>query len=564
MALINILVIQVLVLAAVAAGRPAWDRLDGYTFAMYTRDFGKRYPASEAPARAALFARELAAVRRHNAAAGRSYNKGVNHLSDRSVAELARMNGFRPLSAAATAAMYAQEHVRRHSVEAGGAQPPLPFQVDYRTRVPAVLTSVKNQGECASCWAHAATESIESAWAIATGDLQALSQQQLASCTNDTKHCGGSGGCGGGTPQAAFDTLATGTHTVASTWDYPYTSFFGANAKCAMDANTTLGTAVHVDGYRVLSENNETAVMDALARVGPLAVIVQASTWMAYAGGIFDGCAANVTLDHVVLLVGYGRDAGLRRDYWVVRNSWGPAWGEHGYIRLARDAGRARCGFNDNLANDCRGKVGALQRACGMCGVLFDVSYPTVAPAAPPAATVKMMGKLNPYATTCAGATVNHTVALGECVGVDVANWFTLSTSNWLVVSAVPKWFVQLAVYPAAGCTVPPGYDVFPSFVECDVPQMGGQLVTGCSAGAVVVHGGCDAHGHNCTSTTPVSVGQCARVDASGSLLLSRVVRTKRVTQSTWFHKTDCSGEPASVTTAPCGYCTGAGTFVCS
>ena len=42
------------------------------------------------------------------------------------------------------------------------------------------------------------------------------------------------------------------------------------------------------------------------------------------------------SINHAVILIGYGTDATLKKDYWLVRNSWEASWGEAGYIRLAR------------------------------------------------------------------------------------------------------------------------------------------------------------------------------------------------------------------------------------
>merc|ERR1739840_88225 len=106
--------------------------------------------------------------------------------------------------------------------------------------------------------------------------------------------------------------------------------------------------------------------MGFVANQGPLAVAVAASDWGWYSGGVFDGCSYddNIALNHAVVLVGYGTDE-KEGDYWIVRNSWGPGWGEDGHIRLKME-GTACVGGPGNDQ----------QTVCGMCGVLFDVSYP--------------------------------------------------------------------------------------------------------------------------------------------------------------------------------------------
>ena len=102
---------------------------------------------------------------------------------------------------------------------------------------------------------------------------------------------------------------------------------------CEYDYNG-MPPSVGLTGYEILTPNNQDEVMQHLAEVGPLAVAVYASSWGAYSGGVFEGCpyTSNIAINHAVQLVGYGTDP-AEGDYWIVRNSWGPGWGEDGYIR---------------------------------------------------------------------------------------------------------------------------------------------------------------------------------------------------------------------------------------
>jgi cathepsin L len=86
--------------------------------------------------------------------------------------------------------------------------------------------------------------------------------------------------------------------------------------------------------------------MEALVTQGPISISVDASKWHSYSSGVFDGCnTMNPDVNHVVVLVGYGVDPQYG-PYWTVRNSWGPKYGENGYIRVRRTGGGLYCGVD--------------------------------------------------------------------------------------------------------------------------------------------------------------------------------------------------------------------------
>merc|ERR1712211_189024 len=86
-------------------------------------------------------------------------------------------------------------------------------------------------------------------------------------------------------------------------------------------------------GLVQLPTNNYTALIGAVATVGPVSISVAAGSWSLYFGGVYTG-SCDYDMDHAVQLVGYGEDSG--KLYWLVRNSWGSGWGESGYIRMER------------------------------------------------------------------------------------------------------------------------------------------------------------------------------------------------------------------------------------
>jgi len=95
-----------------------------------------------------------------------------------------------------------------------------------------------------------------------------------------------------------------------------------------------------ITGYTNVTSGSETALMDAVASVGPISISIDASlpSFDYYSSGVYDDPACQsglAALDHTVLLVGYGTSEG-GEDYWKVKNSWSTHWGDEGYVLIAR------------------------------------------------------------------------------------------------------------------------------------------------------------------------------------------------------------------------------------
>jgi len=336
----------------------------GYTFDQYIIDYGKVYSGAEYGARRATFEKNLASIITHNGDVSQTWKKGVNHLTDYSPAQLKQFFGYNEVIASA------QRSTTPLAKIADVRLTDLPSAVDWRNK--SIVSPVKNQGGCGSCWAFAGTEAIETAVAQATGKILALSPQNVVSCALNPHHCGGTGGCNGATADIAFGYVAD--KGIASERDYPYQARTGT-------CNETIAKTAKISGFVKVTPNSYNDVLTALATAGPLAVNVDASYWSSYSSGVFTGCQFNdVDINHVVQAVGYGHDDARNKDYWIIRNSWGVGWGEQGYMRLERHATdpQSKCA-PDTRPSDGTGCDGgpAVITVCGACGVLYDASYAT-------------------------------------------------------------------------------------------------------------------------------------------------------------------------------------------
>ena len=182
-----------------------------YNYEQYLNDFNKE----ACPRAEKLFSQRLSEALEFNSNPQRSYTKGINEFSDQVAPPLGRKTSGEVASQKNLASSF------KRSIEIEE----LPTSVDWRTA--GVVTPVKNQGQCGSCWAFATTATVESHIALETGLLFSLSPQQLVACAPNTDHCGGVGGCMGSIPELAYDYLI-GAGGYAEEWSFPYISYNGA------------------------------------------------------------------------------------------------------------------------------------------------------------------------------------------------------------------------------------------------------------------------------------------------------------------------------------------------
>jgi len=241
------------------------------------------------------------------------------------------------------------------------------------------VTSVKDQGQCGSCFTFSATGAIEGAYEIATGNLVDLSMQEVVDCDKKDN------ACQGGDMRNVFDWVKS-QGGLCKLADYPYES--GDSKEAGQCASTSCEP---VDGTAPSSWKQVTATKSGFysaLKKQPLAVAVAASKqWQFYKSGVLPAGDCDPQLNHGILAVGYDEDETTGEGYWIVKNSWSSKWGMNGYIHLSAD--------NEENA----------------CGILTDASYPIISSSSSSSSSSSMSfvsstSKGSGSATDCGGGTV--------------------------------------------------------------------------------------------------------------------------------------------------------------
>mmetsp|Transcript_45727 Transcript_45727/g.83757 ORF Transcript_45727/g.83757 Transcript_45727/m.83757 type:complete len:364 (+) Transcript_45727:70-1161(+) len=335
-----------------AAACIAGTRADGLleTFTAYKKQHGKVYlDETEESLRMKNFAESLEMVKAHNEQ-DHSWKMGINQFSDMSDEEFKAKVLMKPQECSATAG-----NVYASAPRTGSAD--LPAHVDWREK--GVVSEVKNQGHCGSCWTFSTVGALEAHMALKYDNWRAprLSEQQLIECAGGW---GNNHGCEGGLPSNAFE-YVKGVGGLSTEFSYPYV---GKDGPCKMAAPaaategggfmpTSAGIGVVAPGGSVnITQGDEMALKYYVATRGPVSIAYQvASDFRHYAGGVYSSTVCKNTekdVNHAVLVVGYGTDTASGKDYWTIKNSWDYSFGVEGFFKM--EAFKNMCGIANCMA----------------------------------------------------------------------------------------------------------------------------------------------------------------------------------------------------------------------
>jgi hypothetical protein len=184
-----------------------------------------------------------------------------------------------------------------------------------------VLAPVRDQGKCGSCWAFASIGAFEANQRITNGLELDLSEQHILNCAQNGQEDAGS--CNGGWPQRVFGWMSTGG-SVPSESQLPYVA---KDQMCSATQGSHTALAWSLVDPNQNAPSVE-AIKAAICKYGPVTASVRSTeAFHAYKSGVFDEGSDGLT-NHVIVLVGWDEARGA----WLLRNSWGPNWGEDGYM----------------------------------------------------------------------------------------------------------------------------------------------------------------------------------------------------------------------------------------
>jgi len=322
--LAKVVVLAVLVVCGLNALRSEQEYVE--VFNNWQKQYGRTYTENADrdtyQQKLQIFKDNLNEIETHNAKQGVTYELGLNEYADMSWEEF--KDNFK---------LNAPQHCSATNTIKYRANKQVPKSVDWRTK--NVVTPVKNQGHCGSCWTFSSTGALESHNAIKNKKLLPLSEQQLVDCAGAFDNHG----CNGGLPSQAFEYI----HYAGGIQGEDTYAYEGVDRPCRFNKQHVL---VQTKQSVNITEGDEPGIVNAVADVGPVSIAYQVvSDFRFYKKGVYSSAVCKngpMDVNHAVLVVGYNTTE-ANEDYYIIKNSWGTSFGIDGYFWMIRD--KNMCGI---------------------------------------------------------------------------------------------------------------------------------------------------------------------------------------------------------------------------
>jgi len=189
-----------------------------------------------------------------------------------------------------------------------------------------ICPPVRDQGQCGSCWAFGTVAPLEALIKLKDGQTKDVSEQYLVSCNSEGWGCDG----GWWAHDYHINKVPPGEPSAGAVYEaeFPYVA---KDVACGSPHNhyetlmswSYVGTSSGVPSV--------SAIKEAIYTYGPVpAAVCVNRPFQSYQGGVFSSRWSCRQINHAITLVGWDDAQGV----WILRNSWGPNWGEGGYMRI--------------------------------------------------------------------------------------------------------------------------------------------------------------------------------------------------------------------------------------
>jgi len=275
---------------------------------------------------------DLEAIQRINSNPQSTWKAGINaKFYGWSVKDARRLLGTR------------LDHIENRVVTKLEPTIPIPNTFDSRTTWPKCVGPIRDQGQCGSCWAVSAAESLSDRFCVGTNSttIVALSSEELVAC--DTTDYG----CEGGYLQNAWAFMAS--NGLPTEKCFGYSSGDGSVPPCP--STCTDGSAMkmyYANSATIQTLSDVTSIETALMTNGPVQASFSVYTdFFNYKSGVYvwDG-VSGLAGGHAIKMIGWGQtSAGVQ--YWIVYNSWGTSWGMNGIFWIKKSVNE--CDIESNV-----------------------------------------------------------------------------------------------------------------------------------------------------------------------------------------------------------------------